>query len=520
MQFFSDLPPLIRKHNRGITIFILLFIFCFFYFYNITGWLIHDDEGGYLYHAWRMSEGESPYRDFYSTKEPLFLYTGYLTFKFLGPDIFWVRILTAFITILTGYLVFLIGRRVYSYKVGLWASVFYLILPVVYFQARRYRPDAYAVFFSALGLFLFIKAWQDNRKLFFAYSGFFYAVSLGYKLSTTIGITAVLMFVFYQAAADRRWRIISQALVPFMSGFFLAVAAVLILLNKSSPLLLTCIVKHELSQPRLALPNLMATVVNNIKEFFMVGPRQYGLRDGHPWLIIFSLPFAIRYLFVKREIKQIFTFYILNIYFILLAPYINQILRYLLYLVPVAVLISVSSFFSLFRNKSSTFIKACGVLVFIFIMMKVIIPGLRKDVVLFSARENGTAMLADYIRKNTQEKDYVMAEYGEILFHAKRRTTPLMAGISKSAVDNGVITSDRLISELENYPVKMVLVHREGGIPKELSLFFGTPYEPHHLSTLINSKDGSKFTDYLRKNYLLVDTLNRTGEIFDIYYKK
>ncbi len=520
MQFFNNLLLAIKKHNRGITIFSFLFIFCFFYFYNITGWLIHDDEGGYLYQAWRMSEGAIPYTDFYSPKEPLFLFTGSIIFKLFGPDIFWARIFTAIITILTGYLIFLIGRRIYSYKVSLWALVFYLILPVVYFQARRYCPDAYAVFFSTLGLFLFIKAWQDNRKLFFAYSGISYAVSLGYKLPTTIGITAILIFIFYQAVAEKRPRIISQALIPFISGFLMVIIVLLILFNKTSPLLLTCIVKHQLSQPLLLPSNLIATMINNIKEFLMIGPRQYGLRDGHPWLIIFSLPLAIRYLFVSKEIKKIFTFYIFSVCLILLTPYDNQILRYLLYIVPVVVLLFVSSFFSLFRRKRNVLTKVCGVLILMFILIKVIIPGLRKDSVLFSAEENGTSLLANYIRKNTQEADYVMVDYGDILFHVRRKTTPLMAGMSASAVVNGVITSDRLIKELEDYQVKMVFIHREGGIPKDLSFFFGTPYEPHHFSTLINSKDGPKFMDYLWRNYLLAGTFNRTGQIFDIYYKK
>ena len=520
MHFINKISSIAQKYSRWLIPLILLSIFCFFYFYNITGWLIHDDEGGYLYHAWRMSQGELPYRDFYSTKEPFFLYTGYLIFSFLGPDVLWVRIFTAIITILTGCLIFLIGRRVYSYKVGFWSSVTYLVLPVVYFQARRYRPDAYAVFFSVLGLFLFIKAWQDNKNSFFAYSGISYAVSLGYKLSTFIGITAVLIFIFYQAATQRRLRIISRVLVLFIGGFFVAIVASSIFLNKISFLLLTCIFKHELSQPLLLFPNLITTVVNNIKEFLMIGPKQYGLRDGHSWFIIFSLPLAICYLFASNQIRKIFSFLILCSCFILLAPYPNQILRYYLYVVPVAVLISVSFLCSLFQHKRSIFVRIFGALILVFILIKVILPGLKKDSVLFLVKEDGTALLAEYIKNNTRETDYVMAEYGDILFHARRKTTYLMAGMSQSAIDNGVITSDKLINELENYPVKMVLIHREGGISEKQGFFFGTPYAPHHFSTLINSKDGPKFISYLHKHYLLTDTLNRSGEIFDIYYKK
>lgn len=473
-----------------------------------------------MYHAWRMSQGEVPYRDFYSTKEPLFLYTGDLAFKFFGPHVFWIRIFSVIITILTGYLIYLIGRRIYSYKVGLWALVLYLILPVVYFQGRRYHGDAYAVFFSTLGLFLFIKAWQADRKLLFACSGFFYAVSLGYKLSTVIGIAALLIFVLYQAVAEGRPRIIGHTLIPFAGGFILVITALIVFLNKTWPILLTCIIKHEASQPLILPNNMIDTLINNVKEFLMIGPKQHGLRDGHPWLIILSLPVAIRYLSARNDIKKIFTFYILNIYFILLAPYYNQILRYLLYLVPVVVLVFVSFISSLFHSGRRSLVKLCGLSIAAFIFIKVIIPGLAKDSVLANAKESGTRLLADYIRENTQDTDYIMADYGEMPFYSRRKTTYFMAGMSKSAVDNGVITSDNLIDELKNYPVKMVLIHREGGIPERLGFFFGTPYGPHHFSTLIDSKDGPKFMSYLRMNYILAGTFNRTGEIFDIYYKK
>ena len=46
------------------------------YLFNLTGWRIHDDEGEYLYQLWRMTLGESPYRDFLTPQLPVFLYAG------------------------------------------------------------------------------------------------------------------------------------------------------------------------------------------------------------------------------------------------------------------------------------------------------------------------------------------------------------------------------------------------------------------------------------------------------------
>jgi hypothetical protein len=223
---------------------------------------------------------------------------------------------------------------------------------------------------------------------------------------------------------------------------------------------------------------------------------------------------------LKKDPKKIFSFYIFNIWVLLFNPYDGQVLRYLLYFMPVATLVFVSLIFSLLSPGRRILAKICGLIILVFILLEVFIPGLIKDKVLIIAKENGTSALAKYIKDHTDDEDYVIGDYGDIIFNAKRKTTPLMSGMSKSTVSNGVITSDKLIEEFNHYPVKIVFIHKEGGIPKDLGYYFETPFEPHHFVTLINSKDGSKFMSYLQMHYWLVNTFNRSGQIFDIYMKK
>ncbi|HQZ72005.1 MAG TPA: hypothetical protein PK826_11855, partial [Anaerolineae bacterium] len=47
-----------------------------FYAWRLTGFLVNDDEGSYLYAAWRISRGELPYRDFLTPQLPGFLLPG------------------------------------------------------------------------------------------------------------------------------------------------------------------------------------------------------------------------------------------------------------------------------------------------------------------------------------------------------------------------------------------------------------------------------------------------------------
>jgi len=47
----------------GILCAALLIAGAFYYLRGNTRWLAYDDEGGYLYAAWRITQGEMPYWD-------------------------------------------------------------------------------------------------------------------------------------------------------------------------------------------------------------------------------------------------------------------------------------------------------------------------------------------------------------------------------------------------------------------------------------------------------------------------
>lgn len=508
-----------KKFSDWPVALLLIFIF-FLYSYNLTGWLINDDEGGYLYQAWRMTEGGVPYKDFYTPKEPLFLFTGYLIFKLFGTAVFWARMFSVLTTILTGYLIFLIGRRVYNYTVGLLGSIFYLTLPVVFFQARLYRSDAHAIFFSTLGLFLFIKAWQDNRRSFFAYSGIFYALSICYKFSGALGAIAVLLFILYQAAIEKKSSIIKNCFLFFISGFITTMLIVIAVLSNIAPGFVACLIGHQAHQPLLAVSNLLTTIMGNLRDLLMITPRQYGLDDKHLWLIIFSLPVLTRCMFIKKDLRKIFSFYAISIVFLLFNPYPGANLRYTLYFLPTTILVFAGISFNAFDRNRHVIIRDLALLALFFSLVKVFIPGLLRDFAFSGIKENSTLALAEYIRGYTTDEDYVVADYGDVIFYAKRKTTPSMAAMSKSTVECGVITSSRLIYEFEKYRVKMVLIHKEGNIPADLGFIIGDLFGPHHFNTLINSPDGGKFLFYLHQHYRFMGNFQRTGQVFDVYVRK
>jgi hypothetical protein len=239
----------------------------------------------------------------------------------------------------------------------------------------------------------------------------------------------------------------------------------------------------------------------------------------HFWLIIISLPLLIKYIFTdKYGTKRIMGFCAVSFFLLFLSPY-RDISRYALFFLPVAILTFTDTTFSLVKNRH-LFFKITGLIILLLSLFFIFIPGLVRNFAFSEARESGAVLFAEFIKKNTDLDDYVVSDYGDTIFYARRKSTPLMSGISEAAVLRGGITVKKAIAELENYRVKMVLIHKRGGIPKNLTLIFGTPFGPHHIISLIKSKEGPEFLDYLDKHYILKGSFNRIGQIFDVYYRK
>src|SRR5512138_3838835 len=83
-----------RPWASKILAAVLVALALFMGFWNLDGWLMNDDEGTYLYGAWRVSLGEFPYRDFFLSQTPLGLVLGAGVFKAFGPSVWAARALS------------------------------------------------------------------------------------------------------------------------------------------------------------------------------------------------------------------------------------------------------------------------------------------------------------------------------------------------------------------------------------------------------------------------------------------
>jgi hypothetical protein len=107
------------------------------------------------------------------------------------------------------------------------------------------------------------------------------------------------------------------------------------------------------------------------------------------------------------------------------------------------------------------------------------------------------------IRSNTDPRAYVLSDYQELNFHAKRRSTYQGAEISAALVEQGQITAKQLIAEMETYDVKMVILDV-------------SPETGHQLITL---PDYTSFVSYLERNFDLLGRFSRSEQLLEVHLR-
>lgn len=124
-----------------------------------------NDEFEHAHAAWSVFRGLLPYKDFFEHHTPWYYFTLSPFFRWFSVDqsfdsarhfLLFGRLLSLALTALAAVLVFLIGRRGTSHRVGLLAALFFVAGPVLIHKTLEIRPDvpALLLFIGALWLLL------------------------------------------------------------------------------------------------------------------------------------------------------------------------------------------------------------------------------------------------------------------------------------------------------------------------------------------------------------------------------
>jgi len=518
------------------------------YLYNLTGWVQNDDEGTYLYQAWRVSLGEMPYRDFMSSQWPLFLYAGGALINLSGPSLWALRAFSVVLFLVTAGLLFLLARHTLGPGVAVVAALIFLAHPDTYYQARFFQSEALMLPFAVGGLYLLQRAREEEyrRRWVTFLAGVSFALALLSKSLGLFPLMGALITILLDAlswgrghpsvspgnrcALPERRRQIAKGALALLLGFILIAGVVLGGFDIAVPDLYGSLVGHHLRQGQGR--TLMEVLYGGIRLY------QRYFR-AYPLLVVLALGyFGLRIAGKapeRQEVSRLFAGQVLAaLGFLVLSRDLG--LRHLMYLLPSLAALAAASLAALWAlardgitlwppsqnaggeekrggtprapretaapspaRRASSWAAAALITG---LLAALLLPWGVADYREGTRREDDTMRVVAFIKSRTDPTDVVLSDYPGLNFHARRRAPYSGAEVSYITVSNGRITGQRLIEEIAAEHVRMVII--------DVGMWSG--------HQLIRLADYPRFLRYLRRNFTPLPPLHRVDETLMVYW--
>ena len=494
--------------NRRFDFLLVLsaLIFSFLCFYNLSGWLMDDDEGTDFYEVWQLQLGNQPGVDYIAEQQPLFLQLGKATVNEFGRSPLALRS-TATIQLLIGSLLLALAvRKVWGSKIAFFTLILLLSSPTVYEQARLFRPDPMMMGWEMAGLAAAILAVKQKQRVWWLLSGMLFGISILWKLFGIFPVVGLLFFFIYRLWIHRNQK--KDIYSTLVDGLFFSIPFLLFSVGIS-----------------LLLYGKMGFYYGEAFQNHL----QSG--DGVSWLELLGRPF-IFLLFLIIWFNPVYSFLVplsfLNrkrsnirqlpenklLLFQLLTPIIFFFItrpihfRYFLHIFPplailFALQIDLTIQFFKANLKKPNFLKTASYLYPLLVVALIFQPGFSK---LLTQRENDSIELATLVASKTDPDDIVISDYAGINFLANRNSIYEASIIAGAQIDAQIITGELLIDRIEETDTKMVLLHVADGLPL-----------PHQLVNLV---DYDQFRTYLGEHFNLLTVFHRAGQQIEVYERK
>jgi 4-amino-4-deoxy-L-arabinose transferase-like glycosyltransferase len=473
---------------------VLIALVLFMGFYNLGGDRMNDDEGTYLYASWRVSLGEVPYRDFFVVQMPLSFYGAAGLFKLFGPEVWWARAGSFLLLLGTGLLINGASTKFFGFGRNLSLAVagLFLLTKHIYFLGRIFMPDSAMIFFCAAALYFALKAENpstvknQNHALFLF--GIFSGLAVLAKFNGLLLFAGFLLYSIYLLVRKtERPRDILEKILISSAGFLLTFGLIYGLLLIFVPGTYQATLGYHVAKEKAAA-GISALPFLRLGQF--IGNHNYGLIPIALIGIFFGTVFKDR----KRSILLFTTLAFLALAFVPGRFF----LRYIVFaLVPLTFFFGDGILF--INSKKRLRLFAFPVVIALVLLSMGPTFNLKK----LRAYDNGTRMLASYIREETRPGDFVFGDDPGINFYARRPCPPRLVDVSEATTSSGQIMTADIRRECDRYNVKLIFVEKGASA--------------HHLKNL---RDYPLFEDYLNEHYELVKTMPREFLDVDIYRRK
>ena len=380
------------KRQEILVILLTIGMLGTLYFYNLGGWLIEDDEGSFLYQAWRVSEGDRPYADFFTSDWPLFPYTAGTLMDLLGRSIVAIRAVSVLLTLASALIVFLLARRFLPAE-GAWlAMLTFLLHPQIFLYGRLLNAESFMLFFAVLGLYLFERGWNEQRGRLLTVAGLSFGIATFYKPSGLLPLVGCWLWAIIDAWQQRTiWRSWILQTMTIMLPFGLLVGLSFLGLAYWEPAFYSSAVGVHLTHEQgsggmqVVVPGvvlLLSYLLRYLPLMVFVLPAAWtSRREDKRWtLISWQLPTVLVFLVLSRELFM----------------------RHLFYLVPSLAILFALALDPLRRWAGRSFL-------FVAVIGAVLFPWMLEDTMQAMRTESDTARIVKLIRNQTDDKAYLIS---------------------------------------------------------------------------------------------------------------
>ena len=447
---FSRKRGWLERYSHGLAAATLL-LALIGYMYNLDGWRMYDDEGGYLYAAWRISEGEIPYRDFLTPQAPVFLYLGGAVIRLIGPSAIGLRLVTMGAMLLAAWLFYLVVKSVINAPIALFSLTVFLVHRNVYSMARFFRSEAYMMFFVLLGLYLGLQFYRRGRPWLAWGAGMAFALATLCKLFGLLPFAGYVLFMFLsRLRSQRQWQFWTaiRSLVGLSIGFAIVLAGILLPLYSINPNLSEFLLGHHLRQGTgLSQVQVLVNGLAFFWDYVLLWPvyvllatigtiTAWRRRTVYPLATLFlaQLPTAGAFLFISRFLRP----------------------RTLVFLAPAGSVLMVlgaswiaSSLSARFPSRAKRLVQAATGL---FLAVLALHPHVQQNYRISQWQDHDTLQVAQFLSEQVAPDEYMLCDYPGLNFYAQRKSTSLGAGLSGGAVWGSQIRGYMLARELESQP--------------------------------------------------------------------
>jgi len=238
------------------------------------------DESIYTSTASELLNGKALYSEVWCNHMPLAVYFCKWMFQLFGANSNAIHLGSLFLALLTLLLLYLIGSRFFSSRVGGLAALAFAVISLNYYTPRiiGYTPEQLTVVFATSAVFIFLHSWIENRSSGFFLVGLF---SMAAVFSKPSAVPEAIMFLLVLTFAAGRNK--GRGILWLVSGIVSGIVLLLLTLQQSASLDAWW---HQSFLSRIEYVNQIS-----IFDLFRIGARQltgFGLIFLWLWILIWS----------------------------------------------------------------------------------------------------------------------------------------------------------------------------------------------------------------------------------------